>query len=261
MTKVKEGSGAPLFLCHGDFDGWGLYALRLTELLDYEGPIYLLHPNFDKHAGADTIEAMAARYVPDLLAAQPEGAFRLAGYCHGGLAAWEIAHQLERAGRTVERVMLIDTFSINARPSVRGIAHAVRALGDIAPGRLGERVKTRGMPTIWAGTRRLMQKDRTVLWRAAKRLYSTQGASYGTMRGQYYRAMSNYLPPRIDSDVLCVLSDEYQLRKEYSAKAWKGLARHVGHERVPGKHTTCITSHVGELAGTLSRHLSRGRAL
>lgn len=261
VTKVKEGSGTPLFLCHGDFDGWGLYALRLTELLDYEGPIYLLHPNFDKQAGTDTIEAMAARYVPDLLAAQPDGAFRLAGYCHGGLAAWEIAHQLERAGRTVERVMLIDTFSINARPSVRGIAHAVRALGGIAPGRLGERVKTRGMPTIWAGTRRLMQKDRSILWKAAKRLYGGQGGSYNTMRGQYYRAMSNYLPPRIGSDVLCVLSDEYDLKKEYSAKAWEGLARHVGHERVPGKHTTCITSHVGELAGTLSRHLGRGRDL
>ena len=199
---------------------------------------------------------MARRYVPHLLAAQPEGSFRLAGYCHGGLAAWEIAHQLEAAGRTVERVVLIDTFSINARPAVRGIARAVNMLGGIAPKGIGDRVKARGMPAVWAGTRRLMQKDRAILWRVAKRLYGGQAGSGPSLRSAYYRAMSNYLPPRIGGNVLCVLSDEYLRKQEYSATAWRGLAPHVSQERVPGKHNTCITSHVGDLAGALNRHLA-----
>ncbi len=261
VTKVKDGSGRPLFICHGDFDGWGIYALRLAELIKDEGPIYLLHPNLDKAAGIGTIEAMAGSYVPYLLAAQPEGKFRLAGYCNGGLAAWEIAHQLEAAGREVEQIVLVDTFSINARPAVRRIARAVGALSEIAPKRVGERVRTQGMPAVWSGTRRLMQKDRTVLWRVAKRLYRGTTATGTSQRTAYYRAMSHYLPPRIGSRVVCLLSDEYSKRTEFSATAWKGLAPRVDYEQVPGAHNTCITSHVDDLAGTLNRHLSPAKPL
>lgn len=261
VTRVKDGSGRPLFICHGDFDGWGIYALRLAELIKDDGPIYLLHPNFDKAAGIDTIEAMARRYVPHLLAAQPEGKFRLAGYCHGGLAAWEIAHQLEAAGREVDQVVLVDTFSINARPTVRGIARTVSALGGIAPKAIGDRVKTQGMPAVWSGTRRLMQKDRALVWRVAKRLYQGTAVTGASLRTAYYRAMSHYLPPRIGSRVICLLSDEYASRTEFSAAAWKGLASQVVQEHVPGAHNTCITSHVDDLAGTLNRLLSPAKPL
>ena len=41
-----------------------------------------------------------------------------------------------------------------------------------------------------------------------------------------------------------------------AAEAWKRLAPHVGLEHVPGKHNTCITSHVGDLAQVLNRHLA-----
>lgn len=261
VTCIKEGDGVPLFLWHGDFDGWGFYALRLSELLDYDGPVYLVHPTFDREAGIDSIEAMGRCYVPRLLAIQPTGAFRLAGYCHGGLVAWEVAHQLELSGRSTESVVLIDTFSINANLAVRGIARAVSAIGELAPAAIGDRLKAEAMPAVWAGTRRLMQKDSAILWRAAKRLYGGQQASGPSMRTTYYHAMANYLPPHLDSDVVCVLCDEYEHKREFSADAWKELARHVVLEHVPGKHNTCITSHVGDLARTLDRHLRRERVL
>jgi len=256
ISKVKDGPGRPLFICHGDYDGWGLYAIRLIDLLKHEGPVYLLHPNFDRAAGLETVEAMAKAYVPELLAAQPDGAFRLAGYCHGGLAAWEIAHQLEQAGRKVESLALIDTFSINARPAVRGILRAVSALGGIALGEFGHKLRTKGVPAVWAGTRRLLQRDRAILWRVARRLYRGQPGAANSLRLAYYHAMANYLPPPIKAHVICVLSDEYTRKKEFSAEAWKRLAPHVGLEHVPGKHNTCITSHVGDLAQVLNRHLA-----
>ncbi len=256
ISKVKEGEGRPLFICHGDFDGWGFYALRLADLLKHDGPIYLLHPNFDPRAGADTMEAMAGRYIPQLLALQAHGAFRIAGYCHGGLVAWEIAHQLERAGRAVESLALIDTFSINALPVVRGIVRALTKLGKIAPGDIGAKLRATGMPTVWAGTRRLLQKDRAILWRLARRIYRGQGGAAGSLRTAYYRAMANYLPPPTRARVVVVLSDEYAQRKEFSADAWRRLASQVGQEHVPGKHNTCITTHVGALAQALNRHLA-----
>jgi hypothetical protein len=56
--------------------------------------------------------------------------------------------------------------------------------------------------------------------------------------------------------VVCLLSDEYSAKKEYAAGAWQGLSRGVQSETVPGLHNTCITSHVGELATTMSRILT-----
>jgi len=253
VTKVKDGSGPPLFLCHGDYDGWGLYAHRLVELLRSVGPVYLLHSNLQGAPGSGTIEAMARRYVPHLLAAWPQGAFRLAGYCHGGLAAWEVAHQLEAAGRKVERLVLIDTYSLNARPALRAAARFLKVVG-------GEGM----MPDVWGTARRVMQHDRAILWRIGRRLLglrhhpdsNTAEAAATTLRWSYYRAMAAYLPPGIDADVTCLLSEEYFDKKEFATEVWRRLAWHVEAERVPGKHNTCITSHVADLATTLNRHFA-----
>lgn len=264
LTKVKDGTGTPLFLCHGDYDGWGFYAFRLADLLKDKGAVYLLHSNLDPKRGVSTIQDMARGHLPQLLKILPSGSFRLAGYCHGGLAAWEIAHQLEEAGRKVETIVLIDTFSINARPVLRFAAHLVATVGALIPGSFGAKLRDSGMAQIWKVVRKIMQKDSAVLIRAARRLYispSTRrhygGPAIGaSLRSAYYRAMSKYLPPRVEADVLCLLSDEYWVKKDYSPWPWRGLARSVSAESTPGKHNTCITSHVSALATTMSRMLA-----
>jgi oxalate---CoA ligase len=256
VVRVKDGTGSPLFLCHGDFDGWGFYAFRLAELLQYPGPVFLIHSNLDEAAGIDTIEEMARRYLPHMLAAWPAGPFRLAGYCHGGLAAWEIAHQLEEAGRTVEQIVIIDSFSINARTPIRAAAHALSAASGFVG---GAALRERGMLSLWGATRRIMQGDRAILMRAMRKIsQGAQGASIvgSSRQSSYYKAMSKYLPRRINSDVVCLLSDEYLAKKEYSAGVWKRLARSVRSQSVPGRHNTVITTHVGELSTAMSELLA-----
>jgi acyl-CoA synthetase (AMP-forming)/AMP-acid ligase II/acyl carrier protein len=252
VVKVKDGTGSPLFLCHGDFDGWGFYAFRLAELLTYPGPVFLIHSNLDEAAGIGTIEEMARRYLPHLLAAWPTGSFRLAGYCHGGLVAWEIAHQLEQAGRKVEQIVIIDSFSINARLPVRAAVRLLTAVSGLAPG--GAALRERGMLSLWGLTRRILQKDRAILGRVVRRLQGGGGVG-ASRQSAYYKAMSKYLPPRIDSEVVCLLSDEYANKKEYLPGAWKDLSRGVQSGTVPGRHNTCITTHVGELAMAMSQAL------
>ena len=103
VTCARSGAGKPFFFCHGDYTTRGLYASKLADLLGHDRSIFLLHPphDFDKDAQT-TIETMAQAYLPQVLASQPVGSFRLGGHCNGGLIAWEIAHQLEQAGREVE---------------------------------------------------------------------------------------------------------------------------------------------------------------
>ena len=56
-----------------------------------------------------TIEEMAARYVAELRRVQPQGPYRLAGWSFGGLAAFEMARQLNAAGDDVALLAVLDT--------------------------------------------------------------------------------------------------------------------------------------------------------
>jgi Thioesterase domain len=93
---------------------------------------------------------MAHVYIPLLLTAQPRGQFRLGGYCNGGLLAWEIAHRLHHAGREVESVTLINTFSLNARPLLRGFNRLLCGLTPfVQPSTSRSRVGRSLMSALW----------------------------------------------------------------------------------------------------------------
>src|SRR5262249_15218654 len=48
-----------------------------------------------------TVAAAAALYVAELRAIEPEGPYRVGGYCSGAMIALEMAHQLRAAGERV----------------------------------------------------------------------------------------------------------------------------------------------------------------
>jgi pimeloyl-ACP methyl ester carboxylesterase len=257
MTRVKEGPGTPLFISHGDFTSGGFYAFRLIELLRHDGPVYLLHSILDEAKGIVTVEEMVGHYMPHIEAVVAKGPVWLAGYSHGGLSALEIAGRLERADRVVEKIILIDAFSLNARPLLRVIAWVVALAGNIVPGVWGRRIRRSAMSSVWMLACALLNGDPTVLKRVARTVRT------GTMRvwreskwTMYFRALANYVPSRTQAEVLCLLCDDYAGKKEYGPGPWKRLASKVSCERIPGEHTTCITDHVGALAVRMNRVLA-----
>lgn len=262
--RIGKGGGTPLFLFHGDFDGLGLYAPRLAERLGSDAPVFVVHSNLDRAAGVATIEQMARACLPHLLEAWPEGPFCLAGFCHGGLTAWAVAHELQAIGREVKSVSLIDSFSLNARSPVRAIAGALRAVGRIVPGAAGERLWAGGMPLTWVLARRVLNSDGAILQRVMRRIGNRHFTVHGpgaasTLLTLYFDAMSKYLPPRIDARVQCLLSEEMAGKAEFSPAAWQPLARGLHHDGIKGDHATCITRHVDDLAAKLGawhRHIN-----
>jgi acyl-CoA synthetase (AMP-forming)/AMP-acid ligase II/thioesterase domain-containing protein/acyl carrier protein len=261
MTRVKSGQGTPLFLCHGDFGGWGFYAFRLSEKLKGDGPVYLLHSLLDTPEGIETIEEMTRRYLPDVEAVAPTGPIRVAGYCHGGLAALELVRHLERKGRTVEKIVLVDTFSINARPLMRPIVRIVSLVSRFMPGALGREFRRRAMPSVWHFTNHMLNGDRAILRRVTKTVRTGSMQVWDTSRrSTYYRAMSKYLPSRIRAAMICLLCDEYFMKKGFETAPWKRLARDVRVDRIPGQHSTCITTHVDVLAERLNEVLAEQTA-
>jgi oxalate---CoA ligase len=246
VSCAKQGVGAPFFFCHGEFPR-GLWALRLVDRLRCDRPVFLADPDPKL-----SIEEMAKCYLPHLLAAQPTGAFCLGGYCNGGLLAWELAHQLESLGREIEFVVVIETRSFNARLPFRMIARLTRLIAAVAPGKISEKFKLDAMRAIWG------RMKRPVYY------------------GPYFRAMSNYLPPKLQCDVVAILCDESREMKEmntipwrnlarkvhrryeYSTIPWSHLARKVHNRYVAGTHVSAPTTYAGELALLLDDILSAG---
>ncbi len=104
------GSKPPLFLMHAH-GGNVLDYHPLVNHLDSDQPVYAfqargLDGNLIKDA---TLPEMAAAYVAELRAFQPEGPYFLGGFCLGGLLALEAAEQLVAAGQKVSLVMMVQS--------------------------------------------------------------------------------------------------------------------------------------------------------
>ncbi|SFA56837.1 amino acid adenylation domain-containing protein [Paracoccus halophilus] len=56
----------------------------------------------------ETVEDVADELVRALTDIQPQGPYRLAGHCFGGVVAFEMARRLEARGDTVERLVIMD---------------------------------------------------------------------------------------------------------------------------------------------------------
>ncbi|AKU20749.1 hypothetical protein ACZ75_03720 [Massilia sp. NR 4-1] len=102
------GRQKPLFLVH-DGSGSLLYATALAQHIDSEIPLYGLPPEPLGEVRLNTIEGMAKRLVGLMRAVQPNGPYRVAGYCAGGTVAYEIASQLLGDNEAVEFVGMLNT--------------------------------------------------------------------------------------------------------------------------------------------------------
>ena len=125
LALRPEGAQAPLFLLH-DGTASHLYAVALAPCLRGDMPVYALPaPELDA-APLQTMEGMAARMVRLIRAVQPRGPYRLAGYCVGGVLAYEVAAQLLGEDEQVDFLGLLDS---SYAPSHQALA-AVGSLRD-----------------------------------------------------------------------------------------------------------------------------------
>ena len=274
LTKVRDAPGTPFFYCHGDWGGRGFYALKLAQLIEPAQPVYLIHLLRDVDENSDmSIEARARLYVPLLLVARPEGAFRLGGHCNGGILAYEIAHQLTRAGREVELVLLIESISVNCRWPFRLANRVIRGLGAIVPSaQFRQRVALVGMPLVWEiycdivpwldnlgpkwAAREIARRARHVLSRGWKE--ESEFATENMRRADlaHRRAMSNYMPPKLNSAIVAIIAEKEISNTSMLPGPWRLRARVVREATVPGDHLGCITIEVEALAKRIGAFLA-----
>ena len=105
-----QGAHLPLFLISG-LGGNVLNFHNLTRHLGEDQPVYALQPQgLDGKGPFHTrVEEMAAYYIREIRAIQPQGPYCLAGYSFGGFVAFEMAQQIRRQGGKIGLVGLLDT--------------------------------------------------------------------------------------------------------------------------------------------------------
>lgn len=89
-------------------------------LLSHFGPQYNLygirgHGLEEGQRALDSIPDMARCYIEAIRQHQPAGAIHLVGYSMGGLIAFEMAQQLQKEGKTVGLLALIDSYAFTKR--------------------------------------------------------------------------------------------------------------------------------------------------
>lgn len=109
VTLRAANAGRPLFLVHSGHGDVATYAQLARQLP--ERPIYGLQAvGLQGESWPQmSIRAMARRYLPEIIAVQPQGPYLLGGTCMGGLVAFELAGRLVEQGHEVRFLGMMDT--------------------------------------------------------------------------------------------------------------------------------------------------------
>ncbi len=261
----------PLFFFHGDFDAGGAYVRRIANLS--RQPIVAISPlGLHGDAPPATIEAMAAIQVGEVLAARPEGALRVGGYCNGALVAYEVARALRAAGRDVEVVVLFEPPSLNVRPAYRrvhGMLARVAGLegkGAVFVGAamwgvwsLGRALGT-SPPELYRTLREKIATKRTPATESAEEAAGERGMreSHARVLRAYYRASATHVPAMADFPVVALSTGKDAGGRPsalYDGVAWQSVCRDFTHHRLPGYH---LNEGADTVAGYFSDILSGG---
>ncbi len=263
VTLRKEGGQRPLFCIHGG-DGGVIFYRGLASHLPDGVPLHAVESlELCRSAAVEvaSVEETAAAYVRNLLAFQPHGPFRLAGYSFGGVVAHAMACQLVEMGHEVDFLGLFDTSNPAAPRRNYSTAGRFTAFwGQHAGLPWFTRISLLGR-RIWQGfaTNHRVHKE-TVAAKTAGPAEAYSDLRRIQVREENWRAMQAYQPARFPGRITLFkaksASDKVELPEDYG---WSALAA-KGLEIIPvsGSHLVLFEpENVESLAASLHLALSR----
>jgi thioesterase domain-containing protein/acyl carrier protein len=134
-----NGSRLPFFAIHG-VEGGVLGYRDLARALGDDHPFLGLQAvNQDGLQAYDvSVEAIAAHYIDVMRAAQPQGPYRIGGYCFGGVVAYEMARQLEKIGEKVSVLAILEGSMPESKVLRATMLQRLRAIWKSLPAWIGD---------------------------------------------------------------------------------------------------------------------------
>jgi amino acid adenylation domain-containing protein len=237
-AERATGRRTPVFFLHGDLIGGGRYCADLARRLDPERPFFAVAPHgVEGDRFPASIEAMARENCALIRERYPAGPVILGGYCNGGVVAFEMARQLERAGVTVAGLTIVDGFIFNTERS---------SVSDIM-----RRQARRHLERLGLGRALVAPDADEASWEAAhERLVES-----------WYDALARYVPRRYTGRATLLWTEEIAPRSEALTSAWQRVAPHAQRAGIiPGSHLTAITRHLERTGEILAAALEAGSA-
>lgn len=202
VVPIQPNGTCPPIFCVSGIGGNPLAFRDLADSLGPEQPFYgLQYRGVDGSARPwDSVEAMAQGFVDDLRLVCDAGPYVIAGYSGGGLAAYELARRLIRAGEEVRLLILFDTL----RPRLGGWSLPQRVQ------RHWDNTKKDGLAYV---ADRVAAKTAKSAYRTRKRVRAELAAvrpyrfRLDAVEAAARRAAATYAPEPYPGDVLLFQSD------------------------------------------------------
>lgn len=248
VIVLREGPARPcLFMIHG-VGGTAIELRALAKAIELPLRIYGVQAaGLDGREPNETIEAMAASYVREMLSLQPDGPYFLAGFSVGGMVAFEMARALSAMGRTVAFLGMIDTYPVSTR-SWRWFAG-----GMLRMARAGKAERRREITKLIEA---IGGRARGLGGRGPAPVASVLPASVQRVRDVGHEAVRRYRPSPLDCDVTFFQAmGRIELFPPEPRGAWRTLVRDLTIERVPGSHLSLVIENAALLARAFERRL------
>jgi len=266
LVALQPRGGRPPLFCVHPGSGHVLGFYHLARRLGPLRPVYgLQDPALYGEWGFDVpIERMAARYLAEIRAVQPNGPYHLCGWSYGGQIAFEMARQLAAGGGDVALLAVLDTGAPEGVGEFNDRSDAAALLSIV--------VEEWGLQLSATEIRALSPETR--LDALAARLRDEQGLAFAdaawlALRAERFRArlrtLEQYAPGPYDGPMLLLRAEQTGVDDDVAADypddptmGWRrfavgGVAVHV----VPGSHSTMLTEpHVAALVERLDAHLA-----
>jgi thioesterase domain-containing protein/SAM-dependent methyltransferase len=208
---------------------------------------------------------MSAYFLEHVCHIQPRGPYRLAGTSFGGVVAFEMAHQLRRAGQEVELLALLDTFGPGYPREKRGLGLRARwklfVRGWLPQGQKGEF----SWPVLRRGVReRFLRVAANLDMRLRWRLVPPMSFRFLYLQEVCFRARRRYFFKPVDARVDLFRAKTRlppEIYEDDPELGWHGMGlRGLAVRDIPGYHGVHIREpNVGELARLLCARLAEVR--
>ncbi|HXE48000.1 MAG TPA: thioesterase domain-containing protein, partial [Ramlibacter sp.] len=250
-VPIRAGTGAPVFLVHG-LSGSVMECWSLVGALTSSRPIYALQAQGldGERPPQQRVEEIATNYIEQIRRVQTNGPYQIAGFSFGGLIAFEIAQQLQRAGERTSWLCLLDTYVVQDRPWTAWMAHwgirAWRKLGKLQPSQLPGYLAGRVADSFNSRVERMRQPAATDSMPAPLLVYEKMLA-----------AMDAYRPQPYDGGPVLYIRAENQIGGYLDALPfWQRVVRGgLTVIEMPGGHLDLLGANAPLVAAALDRAL------